>query len=189
MTLRTCFFAAALAAVPAFANAWTLQSEMSAVSFGSIKNDYAGEAHSFRDISGSVSQSGAVEVNVALTSVDTNIEIRDERMIAQIFGDAAQASLSAQIDMAEMEQLGVGEAMITEVAVTLSLLGVETPFDASMFVMRLAEDKVMVASNAPVYLATEDLEIDAGVSALQEIAGLDSITRVTPLTARFVFEK
>ncbi len=189
MTLKTYLFAAALTLAPAFASAWTLQTEMSAVSFGSIKNDYVGEAHSFGDVSGSVSESGAVAVKIGLASVETNIEIRDERMISKIFGDAASATLNAQIDMAAMDKLQVGEGMVMDVAVTLNFLGAQTPFEASMFVMRLTEDKVLASTNAPVYLATEDLGIDAGVSALQEIAGLDSITRVTPFSARFIFEK
>ena len=38
-------------------------------------------------------------------------------------------------------------------------------------------------------LTTEDLGIDAGIDTLQELASLESITRVTPVTLRFVFER
>jgi len=38
-----------------------------------------------------------------------------------------------------------------------------------------------------LFVATDELGVDAGIDALQEIAGLDSITRSTPVTMRFMF--
>ncbi len=176
-------------AVPAWAWGWTLDPAQSAVSFGSIKNDYTGEAHSFGRISGTVDPAGMVQIDMDLTSVATNIDIRDERMVHHIFGDAATATMTAQVPLADLEALEVGASTIMEVEAELSLLGVETPLDVQVFVLRLAPDRVLVSTNAPAFVATEDLEIDQGVDILQELAGLDSITRVVPLTARLVFQK
>lgn len=181
--------AASLIAAPVFANAWTLEADMSTVAFGSIKNDYVGEAHTFSDISGTVAEDGAVQIAVSLPSVSTNIDIRNERMIEHVFGEAADAKISTQVDMAVLDALAVGEATTFEVEAELSLLGVETPFYLNMFVMRLSEDRVMASSDTPVYLSTEDLELDGGIDILQELAGLDSITRVTPLSARLIFSR
>lgn len=188
MTSRfTLFAAACLVSLPTFANAWTLEPETSTVSFGSIKNDYTGEAHSFTDISGSVSDDGQVALEINLASVNTNIDIRNERMINEVFGDAVTAALSAKVDMDALTALKPGDSTVMEVEATLDFLGVETPFYLNMFMMRLSENRVLASSDAPVYLSTEDLEIDAGIDALQALAGLDSITRVTPLSARLIF--
>lgn len=180
---------AALTSMPALAGGWSLEKEASTVSFGSIKNDYVGEAHTFNEISGKVSHKGEVAVYLDLASVNTNIDIRNERMIEHVFGDAAKAKLMAQVDMSALDAMSPGDSQIMDVEATLELLGVETPFDFQMFVMRLSDDRVLASTNTPVFLATEDLEIDKGVDVLQELAGLDSITRVTPITARLVFKR
>ena len=53
--------------------------------------------------------------------------------------------------------------------------------------MRLSESQVLVDSNGMVMLSTEDAEIDAGIDKLQELASLDGITRVSPVSLRLVF--
>ncbi|MEM6464071.1 MAG: YceI family protein [Pseudomonadota bacterium] len=182
---------AALVAVssPVLAESWSLEGDASTVAFGSIKNDYTGEAHTFKDISGTVDEAGKVTVDINLASVETFIDIRNERMIANVFGDAAKATVTAEIDLAALNALAVGESMTFEADATLNLLGVENPLFLTMFVLRLAEDRVLASTDVPAFIATEDLQIDAGIDALQQIAELDSITRVVPLTARFVFTK
>lgn len=167
--------------------AWSLDAEMSAVSFGSIKNDYTGESHGFESISGLVTEDGAVSVVLDLASVQTNIDIRNERMIEHVFGDAATAELTAMIDMAAMEALAVGDAITTEVDGTLMLLGGEVPLYVNMFILRIAEDQVLAVTDGMVFVSTEEAGVDAGVSILQELAGLDSITRVFPVSMRLMF--
>ncbi|MCV6586539.1 MAG: YceI family protein [Marinibacterium sp.] len=180
---------AVTAALPGLAGAWTLEPDTSTVGFGAIKNDYVGEAFTFTSVSGAVDDAGVASIDIDLASVSTAIDIRDERMVAHVFTDVAKAGLTADIDMAALEALAPGESAIIETEAVLSLLGSETPFDVQMFVMRLGEDRVLASTNAPVYLSTEDLGVDGGVDKLQELAGLDSITRVTPLTARLIFSR
>lgn len=167
---------------------WSLDAEMSAVSFGSIKNDYIGESHGFESISGSVAEDGSVSVVLDLASVQTNIDIRNERMIEHIFGDIATAELTAMMDMDAMNALPVGDAMTTEVDGTLMFLGEEVPLYVNMFILRIAEDRVLAMTDGMVFVSTEDAGVDAGVSVLQELAGLDSITRVFPVSMRLMFE-
>ena len=54
--------------------------------------------------------------------------------------------------------------------------------------MRLRADKVLVTSDGMIMLATEDAAFDAGIDKLQELASLDGITRVSPVTLRLVFD-
>ena len=169
------------------AKSWVLDKALSNVSFGSIKNDYVGESHSFGDISGSVSGNGQVEISLGLGSVSTNIDIRNERMIEHVFKNAPQAKITAEIDMSELDALKVGEAKTIEAYGTLALLGTDNDLDANFFVMRVAEDQVLVASDGMLMLSTEDAGLDTGIDILQELAGLDSITRVSPVSLRLFF--
>ena len=180
--------AAAAAHAEAHATGWTLDPELSAVSFGSIKNDSAGESHRFGSVTGTVSADGAVDLSIGLASVETMIDIRDERMIDLVFRNAPSASITARlVDMAELVDLPVGQATTVETPGTLTLLGKEIELDASFFVMRLSEDQVLVTTDGILMLNTEEVGLTKAIDTLKELAGLDSITRVSPVTMRLVF--
>lgn len=187
-TLSLALAALALSGGAALADGWALNPALSSVAFGSVKNDSVGESHRFGAVSGTVSAAGAVTLSIDLASVDTGIEIRDSRMIEHVFRNAATATVSAQVDAAALSALGVGEATALEASGTLSLLGVETELDAPLWVLRLSADRVLVATDGMLFLSAEDAGIEAGIAALQEIAGLDSISRVSPVTLRLVFD-
>ncbi len=177
-----------LAATTAQADSWTLDGGASKLAFGSIKFNDLGEVHSFGSIDGTVDASGAVTLGIDLASVQTNIDIRNERMIEHVFKNAPRASISAQIDMAAMEAMAVGESAVMEVEGDLDLLGIEVPLYGDMFVMRLTEDKVMVTTDSMMFLSTADAEIDPGVDKLMELASLPNIVRAVPVTLRLMFD-
>lgn len=170
------------------ATSWTLDPGLSNVSFGSIKNDSVGESFSFGDVSGTVSADGQVNISVALASVNTLIEIRDERMVEIVFEKIPSATLTANVDMAMLNELSAGEATTIETPGTLSFLGTELELDAEFFVMRLSDDKVLVTTDGILMLSADDVGINSAIDQLQELAGLDSITRVSPVTLRLVFD-
>ncbi|WP_299601914.1 YceI family protein [uncultured Tateyamaria sp.] len=178
----------ALAATTAQADSWTLDGSASKLAFGSIKFNDTGEVHSFSSIDGAVAEDGSVTLGIDLSSVETNIDIRDERMVEHVFKNAPRAAVSAQIDMAAMEAVPVGDSAVMEVEGTLDLLGVEVPMYGDMFVMRLAQDKVMVTTDSMMFLSTADAEIDPGVDKLMELASLPNIVRAVPVTLRLMFD-
>ncbi|MDG2454114.1 MAG: YceI family protein [Paracoccaceae bacterium] len=169
------------------ANSWTLDGSLSNVSFGSIKNDYIGESHSFGDVSGTVSVEGAVEITLGLASVETMIDIRNERLGEFVFQNALSATLTAALEMDALNALETGGATTVEAYGTLNHLGLDTDVDATFFVMRLTDSQVLVTTNGMAMLSTEDAGLDDGIDKLQELANLDSITRVSPVTMRLVF--
>jgi polyisoprenoid-binding protein YceI len=169
-------------------NGWTLDAENSKISFGSVKNNYIGESHSFADISGTVSPNGEAMVEIVLASVQTNVDKRNERMIKHVFTAGPKAALSAQIDMDAMASLPVGGMTNMTVEGELTLLGEPMPLDVPMFAIRVAEDKVMVMSDDLIFVATDDAGLDLGVDKLLELAGLDDITRAVPASVRLVFD-
>ncbi len=186
LKVATIAFVASIGTI-ASADTWTLDNANSKLAFGSIKKDKIGEVNSFERISGTVSDSGAVAISIDLTSVQTNIEKRDARMLEHVFKGMADASLAAQIDMAAVSALGVGETTVIDVAGTLSLVGTNVDIEPEMFVARLSESTVMVTTNDMIFLNLEAAGIDASVTKLMEIAKLPGITRTSPVTLRLVF--
>ena len=179
---------AVMAHAEGHASGWTLDPALSNVSYGSIKNDYTGESNTFGDIRGTVTADGVVTISIDLSSVQTSIDIRNERMIEHVFQNGPTATVTAKLDMATLADLEAGEATTLETSGTLNLIGIETDLDAALFVMRLSADKVLVTTDGMIMLSTEDAGLDLGIDMLQELAGLDSITRVSPVTMRLVFD-
>lgn len=178
----------ALAATSAAAE-WELNATESRLAFGSVKNAFIGEVHSFGGLSGSVSNAGDVTIQIGLADVQTNIDIRNERMVEHVFAGTPAATINAQIDMDGIKKLRPGESMIVESDVDVSFLGEDVSVFSELYVVRTSGRSVMVTTNDMVFVDTEQLGIDAGITTLQELAGLDSITRAVPVSLRFVFEK
>lgn len=184
-------FATTLATVIALstsatAESWTIDGAGSQISFGSVKNSYTGEVHHLGGLSGSVSETGRAEITIDLASVETYIDIRNERMAEHVFKMTPKAMLSADLDMATISGLAVGDTLSTEIDGTLSFLGTEIDLPVEVLVARLGTDKVLVASDM-IYVATDELEIEAGIDTLKALAELDDITRAVPVSFRMVF--
>ncbi|MBO9401123.1 YceI family protein [Shimia sp. R9_3] len=178
---------------PAFAGGhetWKTVDDESLIAFGSIKKNTVGEVHTFEGLSGSVNEKGAVSLAIELSSVETNIDIRNERMMEHVFKAAdAVAELKGEIDFDEVHDLEIGATTVVDFEGTLGLAGVSADVEAELFVARLSEDRVLVTTSDMIMLSTADLGIDAGVDKLMELASLPGITRVTPVSVRMVFEK
>ncbi|MEM6477517.1 MAG: YceI family protein [Pseudomonadota bacterium] len=184
-TLTTLAFVSAAAA--AHAGSWTLDGESSMVGFGSVKSDVIGESHSFSGLSGTVEEDGSVNITLNLATVNTNIDIRNERMQEHVFKMAPSAQLMAEVDMDAMEALSVGATMMTVVEGTLMFLGQEVFVDLPVVAARLSDEQVLIMSDGVTYLSTEELGIDAGIDTLMGLAGLERIDRAVPVTVRFMF--
>jgi cytochrome c2 len=166
---------------------WTLNADSSKLAFGSVKKDTVGEVHSFGQISGTVGADGTTVVEIDLTSVQTNIDIRNERFGEHVFKGATTATLNTMIDMDAMAAMAVGDSEVIDVEAVLSFLGADVEIEAELFVARLSETSVMVTTNDMIFVGTEDLGISAGVDKLMELAKLPGITRTTPVTLRLIF--
>ncbi len=184
----TAAIALSITASAAMAHDWNLDAQTSHLAFGSIKNSYLGETHAFSNLSGTVTESGQVSIQIPLSSVETGIDIRNERIGKYVFKAAPTATLTAAVDMDTVAALHPGETTTMELEATLSLLGEDVDVYTEIFVARLSDSRVMITTNDMLFLDTDELGIDAGIDKLQELASLDSISRATPITARFIFE-
>lgn len=182
--------AIALLAAPAqAADSWTLSGENSKVAYGSIKKDVIGEINHFTGLSGTVSADGAVEVAIDLTSVETFIDIRNERMIEYVFDGGPTATLTADLDMDALNAIAPGDAAVIEVEGQLAFGALSVDVYTDMFVARLGEDRVMVTTDEMIMLEAAELEIDSALDKLMALAELPGITRVAPVTLRLMFDR
>lgn len=192
--LMKCIFVAVSATI-IFANSafaeWTLDAANSNISYGTIKNDIIGESNTFTDISGSIDEDGHIDVSIALASVDTLIPQRDERMRNIVFkvAENVTAKLSGDMDLQAHNDQEIGTSRVIEADIGLTMLGAETELYTNLVVTRLAENKVMVTPHGVVFLYPEEFELLGAIEELREIAGLDSITPVVPMSFYLTFTK
>ncbi|MEP0392791.1 MAG: YceI family protein [Erythrobacter sp.] len=171
--------------------AWNVDASASELSYVSIKQGEIAEANTFESVSGSVTAEGAATIEIDLASVSTGVDIRDERMREIFFVVASnpKAIVTAQVDPAAFEAIGVGESTDTTLDGTLSLAGVEAPFQAEVSVTRAGPDRVIAVTDKPVILDAGRFELVDELGQLQELAGLSSITPVVPVTFSIAFER
>lgn len=190
-SLAACSQTAEETVEPVTNGVWTIDSKASELSYVTVKSGEIVEVNSFENVSGSVGADGAATLSIDLASVSTGIDIRDERMRDIFFEVAANptATVTAQIDPAAFEALGVGESTTQTLEATLSVKGVEAPVEAEIDVTRVAADRVIAVSASPVVVYADALELTGGLAQLQELAGLPSITPAVPVTFSLAFER
>ncbi|MBA6413863.1 YceI family protein [Parahaliea sp. F7430] len=180
-----------LSIVAAAANAqWELNNSDSSLNFISIKNGGGVEAHSFDTLFGFIDQDGAAQLSIDLDSVNTAIELRDERMRSMLFETAMfpAAKVNAQIEPAILEALEPGAVVTSDIEVSLSLHGVEANVRASVVIISEAGGLLRVLTTQPILLQATDFNLGQGVAALQKAAGLASISTTVPVSFHLVFQ-
>ncbi|HPF47981.1 MAG: YceI family protein [Alphaproteobacteria bacterium] len=183
------------AATSLFSNAalaeWKLDAANSNISYGTIKNDSIGESNTFKTISGSISDSGQINIDIALASVDTQVEVRDGRMRDIVFkvAENASAKLTGNVDLADYQNQKIGSSRVVETSVQLELVGQKIEQDVTLVVTRLGENKVMVIPQGVLFIDADDYELVDSIETLRELAGLETIASVVPMSFYLTFTK
>ncbi|MEM9208243.1 MAG: YceI family protein [Pseudomonadota bacterium] len=180
---------AALAA-PAYAG-WTLDNDASRINFVSTKANAAAEVHTFGTLDGQVDDEGNATLSIDLNTVDTAIEIRDERMRSMLFETEQfpTATLAATVDMAVVSRLGAGDTADLTTEGQLMVHGTTSSITFDISVSRLTDDRILVASRKPIIVNASQVGLLAGVEALREIAGLPSISPAVPVSFVLAFDQ
>lgn len=170
---------------------WQLVNEASLLTFVTIKKGTTAEVGHFRQLAGSVSDDGQVKLEIDLSSVNTNIEIRDQRMKELLFQVAQypRAVLQARVDAAHLATLKPGEATAARLALELDLHGQKKSMEAVVHITALTGNRLLVHSISPVIVNAADFGLAEGIEKLREIAKLPSIATAVPVWVSLVFQK
>lgn len=179
-----------LAVTPAWAQ-WELDSTSSELNFISIKNNSVAEVHSFRDMVGYIGIDGSVQLSIALGSVDTLIEIRDQRMREMLFETVSfpSAKVAASVDPEIIAVLAEGGTITTDLNFTLSLHGLQKSLTVPVVLIGESEERIQVFTTRPAIVNAADFGLESGVAALQKVAGLNAISTAVPVTVHLVFTR
>lgn len=169
---------------------WTLTDE-SDVTFLSTKNTNITEVHHFRSLTGKVTDKGKATVSIDLSSADTGIPIRDERLLKMLFEvtEFPKAEISAVIPEHILNAALAGKTSSVSLPVQLNFHGVTKTLETEVLVMPAMDKTVAVVSTRPVLLKAEDFGVAAGVEALRNVAGLKEISATVPVSFNLLFSR
>jgi hypothetical protein len=168
---------------------WTINSDLSRLSFVSVKATHIAEVHKFSQFEGGLADNGTINVEINLASLDTLIPIRNERILEFLFDAATYptATITGRVDPAAIKALKSGEVAILAVEVMVTLKESQTPITTEVLVSK-HDKRVVVTSLQPVVLNTSSLGLTAGVEKLRELAGLPNISQSVPVSLVMTFD-
>ena len=177
-----------LITAPAY-SAWKLDSSKSSLTFVSIKKGTIAENHRFKNFSGGINHKGIANLSIDLSSVDTNIAIRDQRMAEYLFETAkfAQANFSVQLNQNEIDTIASGSSKKMLINGSLDLHGQQQSIAVEVLVMKLSDKNMVVTSLQPVIIKAEDFALVAGINKLKSLAHLPSIAYTVPVSFVLTF--
>lgn len=134
---------------------------------------------------------GAFKMEVDLGSVNTGIEIRDQRLKDWVFEVAqfAKADISGQVDAAAVNKLALGETLRLKQPLKLDIHGQTLDLEADLSVQRVSADKIEVATLSPVLLDIKQMNMEKGVAQLVEVMGLTTIVGQIPVSFHAEFTR
>lgn len=170
--------------------AWKLRTDQSSFHFSSTKNGDITEEHSITKLVGEANFTGEVVVRLDLTSVETGIDIRNERMREFLFevDKYPVARIEAEYDLSVFGEIGPGSIEIVPMTFTVFLHGVEKEMELDMTIDRQAWDRVVITPAEDLVIDAADFQLEDGLNTLKELAGLDDISTSIPMTFELVFE-
>ena len=175
--LALCLFSTA-----SFAN-WNLNNELSRVNFVSVKKNEIGESHYFKKLNASINDVGQFNLEINLTSVETLIPIRNERMQKFLFNTEVFPKLNLTSDLSkQLKSLKKGQSAILKTQADLALNGINKLISLEVLATQQSNGDIVVASFMPVIINPADYNLTAGIDKLQELAKLPSITHSVPVS-------
>jgi polyisoprenoid-binding protein YceI len=162
----------------------------SKVGYVSIKNNVIAEHNYFSGVTGSLNKKGQLKVSIDLSTVETQVDIRNQRM-RDLFFEVMQypeAVVTAQLDMQELAQVESGAPLELVKPFTLSLHGVESTAEAHLRIVSVG-GRAWVSTVRPILISAADFGLEGGVAALRKIAGLEAIAAVVPVSVNLKLVK
>lgn len=191
MTMKKLALVVAAALSFSAAADWSVNSAQSSLNFVSVKNDVVAETHSFKDLTGSLTEAGEFAVTIPALTLDTAIPIRNERILEHVLAAKQYATITAKgkVDSKVLAGLKTGDSVVVDQALDLTLLTKTQSLSAKVKVTKASDSQLVVTTVAPIMLDVNKFELNAGVEKLRELAGLKAISPLVPTTFSLVLTK
>src|SRR5580698_5421843 len=169
---------------------WVLNGRTSHFYMQTSKANSITEIQQFTGLTGTIDGSGNADVKIDLTSIASGIDVRDVRMRFLLFETYKfpNAEVTAKIDMAKLQDLTSHIRDTYPLHFTVAMHGMSKDFDAQIYVTRLSDQSVAVATAKPIVVKTDDFGLTAGLAKLMDAINGTPIVSAASFTFDLVFE-
>lgn len=185
-SIKTLVFSLSFLSLSCFAN-WQVRGKDSAITFVSTKQSHIREVHQIAGFDVLVEASKKVVVKLDLSSVESGIPIRNERMKTMLFDISNFRYATLAFDLPESLN-DINTATRFNISAQLELKGKTSPVQLDMLVSP-GDGQVTATLLKPVIVTAQQFGLEKGVDALREIAGLTSIGYSVPVNATILLKK
>jgi len=170
---------------------WALDGAESSFHYVTSKASAVSEVNSFRTLAGGIVDDGTATLAIDLASVDTAIEVRDQRMRDMLFQVAQypQATVTVAVDAAAIDAMQAGTTSTANYKASVDLHGLQVDYDVELQVIKLDADTVQVQLARPLLVGAVSFGLVQGVEELKTIAGLPSINPNVVVDFALVYKK
>lgn len=170
--------------------AYNLDASKSSLHYVTTKQTHAVETNHFDTLSGSISQEGVATLTIDLNSVETNIDIRNERMRDIVFETDVFSSLGTvtlPVDLDGLNTMEIGTSDTQTITADMNLHGVDAVVTTDVVITKLSASNLLVQSVTPMLIEADTFNLIPGIEALREIANLEVISYTVPVNFTLFF--
>lgn len=169
---------------------WQLDNEQSSLHFVSVKNETVAETHTFQQLSGGWDGNN-VTVNIPVSSMQTNIPIRNERIWQYVLQaeQFANIQVKAPVSSDNLASVTVGNSVVLDLPLTVTIAAESAMLQAKVRITKLNGNLLQATTEAPLMLDTNGFKLATGIAKLQELAGLKRIDPLVPVTFNVRFSQ
>jgi len=167
-----------------------LNKSQSKISFISVKKEIIAEINYFNKFNVSLSDNGQFILTIDLTSVDTHIPVRDNRIKNFLFETIRfpQARFQGSVSPAIYTNLKSGQFVNTIIKGSLYLHGIQKEITVPVKIIKLANGQLNVFNTERYLLNANSFGLKNGIDKLKSLAKLNAINAVIPISFDFYFK-
>jgi len=155
---------------------WKLNPERSKISIVTTKNNSISEVSEFKNFSGNIDGNNHLKISIDLSSLETNIPIRNERIQKHLF----QTELYPTADIhAQLKPKNLDNGLHT-VSFDVDLHGISAIIQAEFMVFEQNGNKV-ITLHKPLVINASDFALENGITTLKNLAKLNTIDFTVPI--------
>jgi polyisoprenoid-binding protein YceI len=168
---------------------WQLSSTGSSLYYVTSKSSAVSEVNSFTKLSGSIDNAGNAVLSIDLASVDTAIDVRNQRVRDMLFQvvDFPEATATLQVDTESLEAMATGLSVTGSYQVNINLHGISQEVAAELQVTKLNENNIQIQLAMPLIISASTFGMSDGIEELREVAGLPSINSNVIISMSLLF--
>lgn len=166
---------------------WVLDNKASILNFTTTKNANKTEVQTFNSMQGKIKGNKAT-ITVDLNSVETGINIRDQRIRDLLFKSVKfpNATASINIKEADIKSIKTGQIKNRQIDAVIKLHGIKQTVQVQVQIVALKNARLVISAH-PVIINLTNYRLLEGVNALRDIAKLKSINTAIPVTFSLLF--